>query len=592
MNHLAAVGALVCSCFLSACFRSQYKSATTDSALRSPLANDPLFPSPSLEPELSPLETELATRVTLPKGFLMPVGGGASAGETGTLKPAQVTIHAAAVRQLRNQLNAGAQVGGHACVIEYHPDSQSTQDNLTVVKSLFIAGGLKKTEVEAFVFDTRAKASHVQIIQGFQARCGVVFIPGGDQTEMRALWAGTALHKAMQSILARGGGIMGKSAGAALQGSVGYFPEADSETTTGALLRKVSLKNGELTTGFFSTQIASYNKEGKGLPRFYVETHTGDRERVARSLSLLAAWEMQQPNSKKAKAFGIAVDSDTAALITFDAQKGYWIAEVFGARIAEFLLPTENSQATVTEQGQASYTNVTSSALLEGSIIGLSGGAKGSVWHKEQPSPLTTTGAPGNRNSNAPATSVALAQPAPSGECAQSLPRSIYGAFDSDAKRASSVTFEARDTTTGEVRDFNDVEYAYLMGNLLPKSAQGCGYWQAHAFNPDFGRPENRLNAQRYALGAGLAHFSISLADAMLASVNRSGDVTFKIDQADGSSSLVYDVRGATNKKVGRYVYSELGASLPVQVGAWDLGRVHLLAPGAVFSIANGKVLP
>ena len=323
------------------------------------------------------------------------------------------------------------------------------------------------------------------------------------------------------------------------------------------------------------------------MPAFYIETHVGDRERTARALSLLASWDDLQKDSRaslqtqhvpasssrKQKALGIAVDADTGVLIRFDATSQIWVGEVYGARVAEFLSPTANSQVGLNSQNQPFATSYSSNALLSGGKITLSGSGRGNVL-------VHNAGA--------------LTAPA-SGSCSNKLPSSVDGKYDEDALKASQVAFDALDPATGKSGDFNVVQYAYLSGDLVVKNGSGCGYWQSNAFNPDYGRPENRLNAQRFALGAGLASFAVAVPPSMeVRASGRGSSMRFVARSGAGSSSLVYDVSHASQRTVGKYIYKELGASKPIQVGGWENGTVHLIPAGSTFDFAamavNGQL--
>ena len=120
----------------------------------------------------------------------------------------------------------------------------------------------------------------------------------------------------------------------------------------------------------------------------------------------------------------------------------------------------------------------------------------------------------------------------------------------------------------------------------MPRASGGCGHWLTNAFDPDYGRPENRLNAQRYALGGALADFSVALPAGMDAEITTRGGTSFAQfvpARSDGAASSVflYDVASALRRGVSTYVYREMGARGPVQTGTWEGGRARLLPPGS-----------
>ena len=512
-----------------------------------------------------------------PPGFLFSVGGGASTGNDGSAKPAQVEIHRAALKQLQWARKMGATAGVHACIVEYHEDNADTASTIAVVKQLFVAAGKADAEIRGYVIDSAAKADNAKVANEISKDCGIVFFPGGDQTQMRDLWKGSLAKKAFEEVVRKGGGIMGKSAGAALQGSIGYFPADDADPSAGALAINARVSRSEFGLGFFSLNL-------KGLPPFYVETHAGDRERTARALTLLATWEALQKNStsletaathkedvnKSEPAVAIVVDSDTGVLIRFDPLSRLWIAEVYGARVAEFLSPTAKSKIGIDSNNQPFTTDFSTHALLSGAKLVLSGAFRGTVVAHNASLPTLSPGA----------------------SCLSRLPTSVNGKYDSDATDASQLTFDALNPATGEATDFNSVEYAYLSGGLLLKKGSGCGYWLSNSLNPDYGRPENRLNAQRYALGLGLTSFSVALPPSMEARANSNRTtLNFNARVGKGSSSLIYDVSKASRRSVGTYIYKELGHTKPLQVAGWESGAVHLLPAGSSFDLVRMTIL-
>ena len=415
-------------------------------------------------------------------------------------------------------------------------------------------------------------------MNSFAQDCGIVFVPGGNQTEMRSLWQNTTFEQALRKILSNGGGLMGKSAGAAIQGTIGYFPSADSETTPGDLLRSTSLAKNELTKGMFSKVLP-------GITDFYVETHVSDRERTARALAMLAAWNSANGESiangesgtSKFAALGIAVDSDTGALISFDSSIGEWVASVHGARAVEFITPNADSYIGLTPSHQPIYTNATSNLLISGSKITLSGNNAGQVILSQ--SRAWTPAAP-------------QIPEASKHTCYNNIPSQISDNSHNEERQQSEVFFFARNIQSGKIGLMDDVEYAYLSGDLIPQKGTGCGYWQTHAFDPDAGKVENRLNAQRFALGAKLTNFSVAMPATMSANFDTfSGIVSFQPSRsANGSSVLIYDARFATERGVAKYIYKELGYQKPVQTGAWISAKVHLLPPGGTYIPATGEV--
>jgi cyanophycinase-like exopeptidase len=519
---------------------------------------------------------------TPPIGFLLAIGGGASAGLKGPLKPALHDLHKMALTQLQKQRAAGARVGEKACFLDYHPDSPETQETIQFSKQFFMQAGLKAENFSSYIIDTTAKANDFEMATKMGRECGLLFVPGGDQTEMRNLWSRTRLQRALGSILKNGGGLMGKSAGAAIQGSLNYFPRLDSETTAGSLLKRISLHEDEMETDFLTGPLSA-----KGLPRIYIETHAGDRERTGRALALLSYWEETKPYPEK-RAIGIAVDSDTGVLISYDSSLERWTAEVGGARVAEFLVPRSTSRSFLTTNGQASYSDVNSTVLLAKEKLALPSFIGKKRFAQKSHVPLNAFIQKDKSSSKVEISSFYGDE---SG-CYSRLPETISGEDFLDMDRASSISFSAWDEELKIERAMEEVESAFISGNLREKRGTGCGYWLAHSFDPDFGQPENRLNAQRYALAGPTTTFSVSLPKSMRARKSSEGFVTFEEQTENGSSLLILDVKFASDKKRGTYIYTESGATKPVQVGGWKNGRAHLLVSGARFQIETGIVEP
>lgn len=557
-----------------------------------------------------------------PAGFFLAIGGGASTVETAAdskansvltmetgqakrqLKESQVLLHRAGLEALNEsrrlvRARGGEPVPSGVCHIEYRQPGADTDDALATSQALFVAAGAPSQTFQGFVFPSKSKANNLREVDILVRQCGLVSLPGGDQTAMRALWEHTRLQDALKTLVNRGGGIMGKSAGAALQGTLGYFPNEDSATTAFSFLQGLTLGKRELDVGFFANT-------APGLPRFYVETHAGDRERSARALALLAAWEERKPVNETPRALALVVDSDTGVLIRYDTALAAWAAEVTGARAVEVLLPTINSisQAghSVLKGGERArpptYTNVTSHLLLHGARFVLSGPRQGAVLKTSSRVLFPTPKAPFS-NSSDPSKGAALLRAA---SCGEKLEGRIVGRFESDGERNGVVSFDAYDPSTHEHRALSEVEYAYLTGDLRARRENGCGFWMTDAFDPEVGRPENRLNAQRYALGLGLpgADFSFALSAGMVATVRqewllggqRTDTVTLETEEEPAASAFLYDVAQARDRGISNYTYLEMNARGPVQTGHWLGGVTHLLPPGASFNLTTRRVFP
>ena len=506
-----------------------------------------------------------------PLGFLVPIGGGASIGDNDVLKPAHIEIHRRILSKLQQNIHAGANIGHDICLLEYHPEGPDTNLGMTLNRRLFLAAGATETSIKELFLETREKADSTSLVSLLKD-CGLFYIPGGDQTAIKNLWSDTKLHMQMLKLLKLGGGVTGKSAGAALQGTLLYLPRANSATSTAAFLQKVELYGDEIATEFLADALV-------GLPRIYIETHTGDRERSGRALAMLAAWEAKQGNSE-ARAMALAIDADTAALIEYNTDNQAWTAEVMGARTVEFLIPDSKSISTVSKYLQPSYLNMPSSLLTAGSRVQISGIKTGQILQRSPGLLAPSNQAVPQKNS-----------------CLDHVPSLIAGSNEADGETASEVFFRVVDPKTGSLATINDVEYAYLEGDLVSRRKTGCAFWLTHAFDLDFGHPENRLNTQRYAIGSGQVDFSISLPTSMEASTRvstgkgKNSSIQFRPTHTGSSSSvLVFDARQATELGTAKYVYQEFGAKGPVQTGTWEHVRLHLMLPNSRFNFEAATI--
>ena len=90
------------------------------------------------------------------------------------------------------------------------------------------------TSVESIVIPDRASANDPAIVAAV-ARAQVVFIAGGDQSNYIKYWKDTALHRTLDSLIAKNVPIGGTSAGLAILGQYDYSALYDSVTSLEAL---------------------------------------------------------------------------------------------------------------------------------------------------------------------------------------------------------------------------------------------------------------------------------------------------------------------------------------------------------------------
>ena len=521
-------------------------------------------------------------------GFLLPVGGGASTGSDGkSLKPAMIEIHRAALQQLALRKTSKPNLPLGVCVVEYHPNAADNAIVFDLTRQLFVAAGLNPQQFKSFEVTTRDLANQQKLAKDFASFCGLAFLPGGDQREMKLLWEGTLFHNALSGILKNGGGLMGKSAGAAILGTVGFFPEAELDASTQNIVSGARINRNEFAEGLFN--------QGKAdTPWFYVETHAGDRERAARALAILGHWRQLGLSGSKNEPISIVIDSDTGILLSKTAG-GAIKGKVLGARAVEVLVPTTQSKIGLTQDEVPFATNFRSELLLSGDEIEFYMPRKPSVIPVLKVTALAPFSAAGNAltskensaartiNDNNNVTNLTNL----AASCSSNSRKIVNGNSDGDALKQSNVL-------VGLLSGFDTpavpaAEYAYLNGLLSFSPKAGCGFWLANSFNPDYGQPENRLNGQRYVLASRLSNFSVAIPDTMAATLQSSSAITFSpISKQRGSSVFVYDTSSASNFKLGNYVYTELGATNPDQVGVWHQGKASLIPPGGTWNRTTG----
>lgn len=533
-----------------------------------------------------------------PKGFLAPFGGGPVwlDEETGTptFLETRIKAHRRMIATLREQIRAGAQLGSKMCAIKHvvsptdEPDYN--QKYFQYTEESFILAGWPQNQWLNFEFVSRRNpgdatdALNIEQTRRLATECGLVHLPAGDQAQMMNLWKGTPLEQALIDILRRGGGLAGNSAGAALLGSVGFYPGLDNVTSTRGLLEMRTRNRSArdqvvMLAGFLTAELPKF-------PPLYVETHVDPRERMARSLALMAAWEDDKPLGAS-RVVGMGLDIDVGTLILWSDEAEGWTAEVIGGRTVEFVFPQSSSAIGWPVNGFPYYTNGKSHLLLEGGVVALSGPRQGQVLRSS--------------------TGTMLKHPAGTSSCTQ-LAQELVVRGDSmdDAWEASEVHFEGIHPTSGQVLIPDEFRYSpgewepnlFRSGHLrIVRESEGCGYWQPFAYNDSRGHVRDRQAMLRYVLGSGNADFSVALPYDMVARFSEPGKAIFEslcpgcgASSYRDSSIFVYDVRAAVQRGVPSYVYDIYGGIAPFQTGAWEGGLLHLLPPGGSFDTSSGRV--
>lgn len=599
-----------------------------------------------------------------PTGFIFPCGGITATPDM----PQRVRMSEEALRRLDENRSHGADVGNAVCLV----DLRDTPENAEAVRDTFVAAGMNPERFLDFNISTRevANGENGDLVT-IRERCGIVYLPGGDQFRQREIWKDTNFGDFLSTLPARGGGLMGNSAGAALLGTLGYYPHFSrqgTDLTTKRLLEGTSYFSED--TGFSEyteyddddnlfTDWARFSAElepgilanlDKHAPLLYVETHADSRERSARALAVLAAWEYAiRTQSQFAKhrhrepAIAMVVDNDTAPLITFDAKVGGLVAEVFGSRSVEFLIPDSQSLGGATPIDGLSetlrfaanhdgtgvqwtqnapvvrpyYHNVRSELLLSGGSIVLSGPWRGRILAEGS----------GRWTANSPKAKKGAR------DCSSRLPWRILGQAPTqghddaaDTRLASAIHFTvpaplnpftqkpvndrkfffmdediiAHDPNSDDEENLSRKLDSYLNGQLEVHTGPGCGLWIPQAFSY-YGQPRNRLAAARYALGMGHTSLAVLLPWGMTAQIEgtkiRFAETENPVPDPDPvspwakdtdtqpSSIMVYDTSQAVRFGISDYVAKEYGFTRPIQTGTWIGGRASLLQPGDTWNL-------
>lgn len=377
---------------------------------------------------------------------------------------------------------------------------------------------------------------------------------------------------------------MGKSAGAAMLGSVVFTPPSSDNTAVLTYLGPSPLRRSDLSASAVLPRQWRADNPILKAPPFLIETHTGDRERSARAAIFLAEMETERARDEKvtvgaqttarAKPVVLAVDSDTALIMQIAAD-GTLRVRAIGARAAEVLSLGKATHVGISEDRYPFLESGRSDVLLSGdaAVISPEGSVMNVQLDAERKARLT-----GSITSDRPIT-----------ECLGRWVGNLLSGRDSRLRESRSRLLLRASVTTqnGNETELIDVEdsrssYAYLTGTITTLPGTGCGLWQSRAFDFRGGQPENRLNLARYALAAGKADWAFALSEnsTVLVQSARAIATTDAGDARSDASLFVQDVRRAQYRHTAQYVYRELGATHPVQIGGWFNGTFHIVPPG------------
>lgn len=171
--------------------------------------------------------------------------------------------------------------------------------------------------VESIVGTSTADFNDPAVAQAV-ANAEVVFFAGGNQANYIQLIKGTATDTALQALLARGGGLGGTSAGAAIQGSIIHDATTGSSTSSEALSNPYDPKI-HFTYGWFG----SLNMAGT-LCEPHLQLGGNGYDRMGRLLAFVAR---QVKDGKSSAMLGIGIDSETSLVVDKSG-----LATVMGSR--------------------------------------------------------------------------------------------------------------------------------------------------------------------------------------------------------------------------------------------------------------------
>ena len=129
----------------------------------------------------------------------------------------------------------------------------------------------------------------------------IVYFAGGDQCNYVG-WKGSSVYAAVQSVVARGGGVGGGSAGEAIQGDF-IYDGCNGSTTSSQALADPYDHTISFTYDFFHWQ---------NLGQIFTDSHFVERNRMGRLMTFLAR---QIQDGKASAAYGLGIDAGSVVLI-------------------------------------------------------------------------------------------------------------------------------------------------------------------------------------------------------------------------------------------------------------------------------------
>jgi cyanophycinase len=173
--------------------------------------------------------------------------------------------------------------------------------------------------VETLVI-TSARDANTTAVETTVKNAEVVFFAGGDQCNYVNYFKGTLVETAVEFVYAKGGGVGGTSAGAAIQGDFTY------DGCRGSALSSDALANPYHRTVTFTYDFFHW----ANLQNTITDSHFVARDRMGRTLAFLAR---QIQDGKATSALSIAIEERTSVVVDRNG-----LATVMGDGPAYFIL--------------------------------------------------------------------------------------------------------------------------------------------------------------------------------------------------------------------------------------------------------------
>jgi cyanophycinase len=153
----------------------------------------------------------------------------------------------------------------------------------------------------------------------------IVWFAGGDQCNYIRWIKGTPVHRAVERVFRRGGGVGGNSAGLAIQGEIVYDACPDQSAASKDVLLNPFSVDVTLSSDFFRWPVM------RGI---ITDTHFHQRDRFGRLAVFLA-----RANANGKRVIGVAADEQTSIIVSSDG-----IGRVFGPGAAYVVVPTRQAE--------------------------------------------------------------------------------------------------------------------------------------------------------------------------------------------------------------------------------------------------------